>query len=227
MTLDEMHMAFGMYVDGYDTLNYIDISPEEKDFWLNQAILVFSKERFSGKNNTGFEETQKRIEDLRVLIENADLTPTGPGNKPNSYLFALPNDYWIADEEEVGFTVAGMTNMVRAGITECSGDSYRSSMDNPFSEHRLKYNSAKPLRTFLGENVELVTDGTYAITHYYLRYLRKPATVDSLSDPPIDCDLNEFNHDEIVQMAVRMAVASLSDREKYQLRTIEESKNVN
>lgn len=230
MDINEMHIAWDMKVDGVQSLNYIDFNREEKDFWINQAILAFVNERFSGYKGLGFEESQKRIEDLRILVKDATITPSGNGFKPNSKVFDLPNDYWIADEEEVGIGITGTaesSTTKRVGITECAGDQYRFHIDNPFSAHRLDAGTAKPLRAFIGNRVEIVGDGNYSIDHYYLRYLRKPAEVNSLSSPQVSCDLNEFNHNDIIEMAVRMCIASIGDERKYQLKTIEESKNVN
>jgi hypothetical protein len=221
MTINEMHIAFSMAVDGVESLNYIDFTPEEKDFWLNKAILYFVNERFTGLKGDSFEENQKRIEDLRILIVNANLTSSGVGSKPNSQYFTLPVNYWIADEEEVL-----LSNGYRGGITECAGDQYRSLIDNPFSGHRLKWGKAKPLRTFIGTEVELISDGNYTITTYYLRYLRKPTPVSSVA-PVSNCDLNEYNHNEIVDMAVRMCIASIGDQQKYQIKLNEEQKNIN
>jgi len=230
MTINEMHIAWDMKVDGVQSLNYIDFTREEKDYWINQAIRTFVKERFSGRNGLGFEENQKRIEDLRILVTDVTLSPSGVGNKPNSRVFTLPDDYFITDEEEVGIGNTGTSessSSTRVGITECAGDNYRFFIDNPFSAHRMKYGKAKPLRTFIGDKVEIIGDGTYDIKFYYLRYLKEPAKVDSLSSPQVDSDLNSFNHDEIVDMAVRMATASIGDQNKYQLLSIEEQRNIN
>lgn len=222
MTIDQMHIAFRVSIDGVESLNYIDFTPEEIDFWLNKAILTFVNERYTGFKGDSFEESQKRIEDLRILLDNYDGATFASGEKPNSQVFTLPDRYWIADEEEVM-----LSNGNRCGITECAGDQYRSYIDSPFSGHRLKWGKAKPLRTFIGNKVELVTDGNYTVTHYYLRYLKKPVEVNQRSSPQVHCDLNEFNHNEIVDMAVRMAMGSLGDTERYQLKLTEEQKNIN
>ena len=229
MTINEMHIAFDMKTDGVQSLNYIDFTPEEKDFWINQAILAFVNERFVGKSGIGFEESQKRIEELRILVKDSAITSTLVGSKPNSIVFNLPSDYWIADEEEVGIIVTGSGNSVtkRVGITECAGDQYRFFIDNPFSPHLLYAGTAKPLRMFIGDVVEIVGDGQYIVKTYYLRYLKKPQMVNSLSSPQVSCNLNEFSHNDIVDIAVRMAIASIGDDKKYQLKTIEESKNLN
>lgn len=225
-----MHIAWDMKMNSVQSLNYVDFTREEKDWWINQAILAFVSERFSGYKGLGFEESQKRIEDLRILVEDAVISPSGVGSKPNSKVFNLPDNYWIADEEEVGIGVTGTAEgnvSKRVGITECAGDQYRFHIDNPFSAHLLDAGKAKPLRTFIKSQVEIVGDGNYSVDSYYLRYLRKPAQVNSLSSPQISCDLNEFNHNDVIEMATRMAVASLGDGNKYQIKTIEETKNLN
>ena len=54
------------------------ILPEEIDIELNKNIHRFISQRFNSKGNkygVGFEESQKRIDDLRTLLTEVDLLP--------------------------------------------------------------------------------------------------------------------------------------------------------
>lgn len=233
MVITDMHIGFKLKMEGYETLTYRDWHNDEIDYWLNEAIRVFTIERWNGYKGKSFEEGQKRIEDLRSILKdysgtpitNFSIDPSPLGDllqKPNAYYFSLPDDYWLADEEEVTLNVADVA--VRTGITECVGDSYSFMIENPFSSHKLRFGKAKPLRIFGGSIVEVVTDGNYTVTAYHLRYIRKPAVV---LYPSVSCDLNPLVHEEIVEKAVSMAVARVGDPNKYQLSVTEELKNLN
>jgi len=81
-----------LMLDKTDSLNYPSFLPEEKDFWLNMSQRQFVKTRYSGLNPRGkwVESEQKRIEDLREIIETGMLTsPTRGEFKENSFLFDL------------------------------------------------------------------------------------------------------------------------------------------
>lgn len=73
-------------------------------------------------------------------------------------------------------SVVGVT-LLNTDVLNAKSDSFNRDVANPFSEHRLHYNTAKPLRLYNTTYVELITDGNYAIYSYILRYLRKPAKV--------------------------------------------------
>jgi hypothetical protein len=113
MTVQEMHIALDILFDKEATLNYPNFKPEHKDFFLNLAQDHFVKQRYSGNNakNKGFEETQKRTDDLKNVTEQAIIVPqaTQASNKPNGRYVDLPlvspnNIYWFAITEEADIT---------------------------------------------------------------------------------------------------------------------------
>ena len=217
MNSTTMHTSFKLECDKTYGLESPSFEREEIDYWLNQGVRSFTKTRYSGLNikKESFEESQKRIDDLRTLVVEDQISVTataGTGDyKPNSWLATLPNDYWFTLGEEVDIQyndirTPNTDTPKRQGITETTVNNYRTSIDNPYSEHRLHYEEAKPIRLFLGNTVELITDGNYDILYYYLRYLRKPVDIVYGS---VDCDLPEHTHDEIVKTAVRMALENI------------------
>ncbi len=231
MDRDEMHEGFDMEVDKSSSLYNPHFEDSDKDFWLNSAIQTFVKTRYSGLNVKGesFEQTQKRIDDLRTLvveaiIEDNELT-TGT-DKPNSFiadLASLTDDYWftLGEEVTVRFTPFGSSSEsdLRFGVKECTIDTYREKIDDPYSEHILHYNTAKPLRLFQGDNVELITDGNYDVIQYHIRYLKAPVEIDDFND----CDLPDHTHSEIVKIAANMALENI-EQQRYQTHSMEVSK---
>jgi len=71
MTVAEMHPAVRLIIDKSSSFEYASFLQEELDFWLNEAQDRFIKQRLYGNNYKGekFDQTQKRIDDLRSLIK--------------------------------------------------------------------------------------------------------------------------------------------------------------
>jgi hypothetical protein len=225
-----MHLAFKLELDKTSALELPSFEPEEIDFWLNAAITRFVKTRYTGSDKgVGFEGNMKRIEDLRSLIVDDILLPVLPGSiRPNSWVYdtsTFSTERWfiLGEEVDIEYIKLGDTNIStkRQGITECNISTYRSHIDDPYSEHRLHYEEAKPLRLIYGECVELITDGNYEPSFYYLRYLRKPITVSLTGD--IDCDLPIHTHDEIVVLATNMVLENI-EQPRYQTHSNELNK---
>lgn len=212
MTIAQMHIAVKLGLDKSSALDLPAYEPEEIDLWLNKAMLKFIKTRYSGMNakKESFEQTQKRIDDLAPLVKNTTLALIADITEyPNAYKSSdtWPTDYMFAISEEVN---ADSLSDKRLGITQCTHDRYRQAIDNPYSEHILHYNNAKPLRLFDDDYVKLITDGTYTLDAYYLTYLREPASVDVDGDPDaIDCELPDHTHEEIIEMAVSMMLENI------------------
>jgi hypothetical protein len=81
MTARELHYQFKLNLDRVDSLANPDLNPAEIDWLINEAQLIFIKQRM-GMNNqkrSGFETSQKRIDDLGNLVIKfplqASLTP--------------------------------------------------------------------------------------------------------------------------------------------------------
>jgi hypothetical protein len=118
MTVAEMHNAINILLDKEDTLNYPNYKPEHKDFFLNLAQDRFVKQRYDGANakNRGFEETQKRSDDLRNITDVASLTPLAAtvDNYPNGRFVDLPNLvtnlYWFSITEQALITRKSCSN---------------------------------------------------------------------------------------------------------------------
>jgi hypothetical protein len=216
MTISEMHTAFNLELDKVNSLQYPSFTNNEKDYWLNRAIREFVKTRYSGNNfrKEGFEQSQKRIDDLRTLVREVTIPCTSSGaTKPNGYVltngfsntvFSTAGAYWLSLGEEVSILVGTISS--RVGVTEITADEYSQEIDNPFSSYILHYNQAKPLRLFYNNTIEFITDGNYSVTNAYIRYLKSPAVV---AYSGTSCDLPEHTHDEIVCLAVRLALENI------------------
>jgi len=210
MTIANMHIAVKLGLDKSAKLELPAFEPEEIDLWLNDAIRKFVKTRYSGTNAKGksFEETQKRIDDLRSIVVFDTLTSSSSTEYTNAYTVDLPADYWFSVSEEVAIVVSGVSTNPRIGVTQVSLDEYTQKLADPFSEHILHYSTAKPLRFIKEDTIVLTSDGNYTIPTVYLTYLKKPAEV-QVTATAVDCDLPEHTHDEIVKLAVNMMLENI------------------
>lgn len=224
MTIAEMHTAFKRELDKTDSLQYPSFIATEIDYFLNKAIYKFIKTRYSGLNIKGdsFEETQKRIDDLRTLVREVTVPCTSSNAiKPNGYILTsgfgnaafTGASYWLSLGEEVLINITATDTDKRQGVTEVTANEYRFYIDNPFSEHILHYNCAKPLRLFYNNTIEFVTDGQYSVKSAYIRYIKEPTAV-SLSGN-VSCELPNITHDEIVMLAVNSVLENI-EQPRYQ-----------
>lgn len=71
MTAQEMHLEIDLELQKLNSNITKNILPEEKDWFLNNEVLKFIKQRtdpLSNRKNTGFQDTAKRVEDIKDLI---------------------------------------------------------------------------------------------------------------------------------------------------------------
>lgn len=227
MTPRQMQSSFELELVRHDSSDMVDSNVIF--YWLNQAIERLVKIRYTGtEDGRSFEQTQKRTDDLRTLIveDRLYLLPGIEGlNKPDSYVAELPFNYWFLIGEEVQAQFPNIINtstiVKRVGITSCTHDTYTYQVEDPYSEHKLHYELAKPLRLFKENTVEIITDGSYTINFYYIRYIKRPLVI---SVESADCDLAEHMHSEVITKAVSLYLESIKDP-RYQTIKLESNTN--
>ena len=103
MTVNEMHIAVNQGVQKIASFQVDNLLPQEIDHELNLAMMRFIKQRFNYTSNRlgkGFEQSQKRIDDLRSLLveHRGETTYEGQvytSNYSNVYVdrYTFPLDY--------------------------------------------------------------------------------------------------------------------------------------
>lgn len=232
MTKSEMHIAFKIELDKVESLQYPAFLSTEIDYFFDRAQEQFVKSRYSGNNpaGTSFEQNQKRLDDLRYLVvEDTLLTVfdddivsppyTGPkvSEKANCYIADLtdvdeddPYMFLIGEECTISYydrLTSSTVNLIQP-ITECTANTYTAKVHDPLSPHRLHYNTASPLRLIKSDYVELITDGTYSVINYILRYIKEPISFVELetTDSP---NFPVHVHSELVKLAVNIAIENI------------------
>lgn len=214
MTIGEMHTEFKLLMDKGDSLGNPNFMVSEIDAFLNIAIEKFVSKRMYGNNprRTGFDEDQKRRDDLRNLIENDTITAFTTGTLPNGNLVTLPTGYRHAIQESV--TVGGGRVV---SVTPLTYDRYNKIIDDPFNKPDLNTVYRVDFNT---DQFELLHHPDVALTGYNLRYITDPAVVDNISVTTVNCDLAAHTHKEIVRMAVVDALENV-EQPRYQSSKIE------
>lgn len=227
MTPFEFQVAFERELNVF--YNALDKPTSDTTFyWLNQAVLKFVKTRYSGTNakQTAFEQDQKRIDDLRTLVQLITSEAIETKVMPNEYLIPLAKDHlfhlgtkagilpkndmtgnkcWNRDEN--GNYVIRYTDPIEVTV-----DTLDRHLENSLSEHHLHYCAAKPLQLTRGSRLMLYTDDNYKISKCHVTYLRTPKAI--TLDKPFEnyTELPEHTHQEIVKLAVQMYLESKTDQ---------------
>jgi len=225
VTAVEMVQAFKFRVDKVDSLNYPNFENVEIDLLLNQAQERIIKQRYGATNpkRTSFEETQKRIEDLKEIVDTAIIVPTpnaADNININSLFCTLPIDHYFIIFENCQVSYLDCDNNTvfkQIPIEAIQHNDYNKIIDNPFK----KPNTNKVLRLMESGRVELIPDPLVTILNYRLRYIRKPVTIDSVSVVNVDCELSEHLHDELVDAAVLLALEDIESKRQQSYNIID------
>ena len=229
MTVEEMHISFKQGLDKFDSKNYPNLEEEEIDLLLTQAQEAFVKQRY-GYNNISmqsFEETQKRTDELRTLIINLTLgiVANSGNNIDNNSVFAdsLPDDYWLSLQEqtEIEYLDCNNTTIKKKVFTEAiQHDDYNKIITSPFS----KPNKNKVLRLTSSNGVELLHSPEVTVTGYTLRYLKRPLPIDLVNFPTRAIELPIITHQEIVNLAVSIALENIESQRVNSFRQTTENR---
>jgi hypothetical protein len=213
------NLKFG--VDKLDTQSYPDILEEQAEYLLNEAQLRLVKTRY-GKNNIyqrGFEEFQKRTEDLRTLVKNIEIVPNlVSSGTPKIYKVDLQT---LADSNTYMFYLRGNAQV---SSTKCSAkyvsvrlsqiDDLDKVLADPFSRPTIN----QPVISFEDGGIYIYADSSFNVNKFKLTYLKKPRLI-SIFDG-IDCELPEQMHEEVVALAIELAALGI---ESPNLRNIQQS----
>ncbi len=208
----DLQTAFELEIDKLDD-NLTKPTTSDIEYWLTAGLIKFIKTRYSGINfkQTGFEQDQKRIDDLRSLVTRKSYQFT---TYPEEYTVTLPEDYMTTlGETAVIFSYdhcwpvgpSGQPRTKNTDVLEATVENIDRQRQNTLSEYRLHGRSARPLRLYEGNTIHLYTDGNYHIRNYILTYLRMPNKI-SLTDAPFEeyKEMPASTHDEIVKLAVEL-----------------------
>lgn len=233
-SVKELHYQFKLNMDKVDSLNGPDFNTAQIDWLLTEAQLVFIKQRMSMSSNSkqkGFEQSQKRIDDLGTLVikfpNQTGITPLNPS--PGVYEVSFSSllfSYLFLISAWADITISpNCTKSVPLKFTQ--HDDYRTSLKDPFNEageEFIPYNIGRSSDSN-NESVYLYSD--FPIQKVYLEYVRYPLKVssgtykyiDGVIYPEQSLQTATQTHSEIVDIACLLAGISAQSPEYIQLKS--------
>tara|TARA_R110000787_G_scaffold279645_1_gene389859 strand:- start:8631 stop:9377 length:747 start_codon:yes stop_codon:yes gene_type:complete len=232
MTVEEMHYDFKLKFNKLDSQDYQNFQVPEIDWILNEAQWVFLKQRYGLTNpkQTGFEGSQKRIDDLRnLVVRGTSLAGSASVSAPMSVKASLPADYmFMLRVEAVALKLTCGQKNLTCRVTQ--HDDLSNTLSDPYYTPSYEWgeipivfgtetSAAVDADTMFGYH-----DGSFSIINYLLDYLRTPkriafpsgVTGGSYNYPGAvavaanqDCELAEHTHNEIVDLAVQIAAGDV------------------
>lgn len=194
---------------------------EDSLFWLNQAVNKFTKTRFNGDvvHKQGYEQTEKRRNDLVRLFVTADLQPHQETDTTNPeysvWEYEYPTDYLYTLNEDVIITNNDNANEYSTSVFECTQDSFMYRITNSLSDFHYRFGKARPIRIRTANGCKLLTDKEYQIKKYTLGYIKQPSEIKLDGTVYEYTDFDTSTMYEIIKMAALMYVENKKDQ-RYQ-----------
>ena len=190
-------------------------------YWLNQAIIKFTKDRFNGNatKRTSYEQNEKRTRDLVNLLREVSMdTPTAvEHNNYDSYEYTYPDGSNGTDKmmyvlnEDVTISNNSGNYVMDTCVFECTADSFMYRINNSLTDFHYRYHRARPLRIRTKDGFRLLTDKNYRINSYTLGYLKVPEEITSENPYKDYTDFEYHTWLEIIKIAAQMYVENQSD----------------
>lgn len=236
MDANQMRYEFDVLFDKITSLDSPGYTDREVSVFLTKAQDIFIKNGYNPFNS--LEQTDRRRREFVELKRNYNSsTPSTSqvGVNPNGTFYDLPADFMLPLKEEC--TIASSNPCIqntRISINVITEDEYTIQLKNPFKRPAAQgLDTDFAWRLDFSQNgnkrVELITDGTFTISTYHLRYLKEPqdivpVTGDGTTTTQLDCELDNLSHREIIDIAVRIA-AGVTTPQDYQIKVNEERVN--
>jgi hypothetical protein len=203
MTIVEFHESWKQRLDKGDTQSYPDFLPEQIDLALNEAQDIFIKTRY-GRNNIyqqGFEEIQKRTDDLNTLVKTVEITANAVDTEPKKYKVNLQgtlpdtNKYMFFLRASVQTSTDKCANTYR-NVTLVRHDQLDRILKDPFNKSTFD----NPVICFEDGGIMIYADSTFNVSKLKLTYIKRPVALDIYNN--VTSELPEHTHTEIIDIAV-------------------------
>jgi len=213
MTIQEFHNNFNLEFDKTLDFEFPYIQPEQIDYWLNKAQDRFIEDRAYpiNKNKAGFEQDQKRVDDLSSIVKTATLTPILVGT---TYTIVLPEDYRHLVRHKC--TTSTTCGTQEVGGEQTTHEYINKMVANPFWEPV----ASEPLFYFMGNTIVYETKGNFTLVSVTINYIKTPVQMaygSTYVSPTADveCELSKNVHHKILDIAVSMVLEN-TESQRYQ-----------
>lgn len=222
MTVDEMLTAMDLGLQKINSFAYDDFQKEEYEHFLNKAQDRFVKQivnRSPEKEYKGFEESIKRMDDLRTLVVTDWIDRSeASGSNTNAY-YDIPYDYMFM----LNLRLEAHVNQCGVATTESPLETLPVRIVSSEEIHRLKKHPfGKPRWNAPAATINSDDITIYGLKELYpvaihLDYIKKPQEISS--EFGLDCELPVHTHQDIVDMAVQIILESI-ESPRYQTNLI-------
>jgi hypothetical protein len=230
MTVDQLILSFKLKLDKLDSQAYPDILEEEIRFWLDEGADRFLKQRYERNNikRKGFEETQKRTDDLRASVRTEVISAVASVVYPPGLAFEVPLP--IVGTDRYRYLLKVQAEVQSDDCEDVSGlewtTPYQVQQDDVHSLFGDPFNKpipSSPLYTIEGNNIVFFTDEEFTIVRARISFIRLfdklqpglPTSGTYASGTTEYTELSEDTHEEIVDISVKMALENI-ESQRYQ-----------
>ena len=226
MTIQELHRNFKVHFDKVDSAAYPEFLDGEIDIYLNSAQERIVKQRY-GKNNiyrSGFEEIQKRTDDLKNLVKTrfAAVSPAGPYQDVSENVFRADLDTLYSDgnltvpvTEKYQFYLKSIAQTCDS--KECCSwsrvklvqhDDIAPIVNDPFNKPK----KGRPIIFFEDGDIFVWTAAGHTINGFQVTFMKRPIemNIGTYGGALAECELSEHLHEEILQQAIVIALENIS-----------------
>lgn len=230
MTIEQFHREFKVFFDKADSSAYPEFLDGEIDIYLNEAQERIVKQRY-GKNNiyrSGFEELQKRTEDLKELVVSKFTSLSS-----NTAYQDIGDNVYEASLTDL-FEESGLINpatetyqfFLKAIAETCQLDENNQPICCSWSRVKLvqhddigtivedpfnKPKKGRPIIFFENGNILVWTAPGFVINGFQVTFLKRPQQVNigTYGQPQVECELSEHLHKELLQEAIQVALENI------------------
>lgn len=168
MIVREMHIGIDQQLQKIDSNRFNNLRPEEKDWYLTDAQLRFTKMRtnkLSDSKNLGFQDIQKRYDDIRSLVRKETVS-----------VFKLNDDYVYSTLPQDYFSLVSSLSNLK--FNSCGNVTMNETSSTAFKVAKIPLSSLYPFGTI----TLALTDGTAPNTIALFDSTVYPSGYSSMSD---------------------------------------------
>lgn len=228
MTKQEFLTRFFLEADKVASLGQPSYTPEEIEIiaTIAQEALVLERYNPSNKSREGFEETEKRVQDLGELVVQKTILPQTSSslNFPNGVFCVLPNtqltdptDYsdvfWLPILEYVNTkSTVACKNAKRVQVKDIKHVELEQLLQDPFNRPSIEWVFRVRVSNL---KHELITDGTFSIKDYIVRYIKKPTPINLTTNLNSQVSqLSDHVHQELLEKTLLHFYKSSEQQQK-------------
>lgn len=238
MIIELWHYNFKLRYNKIDSQHKKDLNPAEIDEILNNAIIIWCEEQYSGNNSKkeSFEQTQQRNDNLSSLTVKYPVQPLVVPNNNSDGIYEFP----LSTSHNFIFPYLHLVR-VQSKVQGCSDKIYTSIEKHDDLDYVLsdpfKYPSKGPFPRAVASfgkssisgvesSLFVYTLGKFTLQGIYPEYIKRPAEVSIGGYPPItgganktkvECDLPRDFHTQIIDIAVSEAERIINNIEGFKL----------